>query len=51
MGNYTLIISKDAQKEISCFYQLGDKAIIKKLEKIGNWNVASAHSQSGYKSR
>ncbi len=31
MGNYTLIISKDAQKEISCFYQLGDKAIIKKL--------------------
>ena len=34
MGNYTLIISKDAQKEISYFYKLGDKAIIKKLEKI-----------------
>ncbi len=32
MGNYTLIISKDAQKEISYFYKLGDKAIIKKLE-------------------
>ena len=34
MGNYTLIISKDAQKEISYFYKLGDKAIIKKLEKF-----------------
>ena len=34
MGNYTLIISKDAQKEITYFYKLGDKAIIRKLEKI-----------------
>jgi len=34
MGNYTLIISEDAQKEISYFYKLGDKAIIRKLEKI-----------------
>ena len=34
MGNYTLIISKDAQKEITYFYKLGDKVIIRKLGKI-----------------
>ncbi len=31
MGNYTLIISKDAQKEITYFYKLCDKVIIRKL--------------------
>ncbi len=34
MGNYTLIISKDAQKEISYFYKLGDKAIYQEAGKF-----------------
>lgn len=45
MGNYTLIISKDAQKEISYFYKLNDNAIIKKLEK--NFEELIEHPTTG----
>jgi toxin YoeB len=34
MGKYSLIISVKAKEEISCLYKLGDKSIIRKLDRI-----------------